>query len=517
MYLVTGEEMVRLDQAAIHRLGIPSLVLMENAGIKVTQAVVNRLAEQGGKKVVIVAGKGNNGGDGFVAARQLAAKGYEVKVFLLGRVEDVKGDARINLDILRRLKIPLLTISDERDLNKLRIALFYADVIVDAIFGTGFKGAVLGLGDKLITLVNNSGVKVIAVDIPSGLEANTGRVYGNCIRADETVTFAFPKVGLFMNQAIDYAGLVTVADISIPASLALEENIQRWIITEDDAKKLIPRRHKNSHKGTYGHAFIVSGSTGMTGAACLSCEGVLIAGAGLVTLGIPASLNSIMEQKLTEVMTKPLPETIEGTLSTAAFQALITTLEQMSVLIMGPGLSQNKETKELVCRLLEEVKIPLVLDADGLNALVGKPGLLAKLKGPCVITPHPGELSRLLDLPVEKIQQNRLNTAVEAAKKLNVTIVLKGNNTVIANPAGQAWVNLTGNPGMATGGTGDVLAGLIGGFICQGLKIDEAAILGVYLHGLAGDDAVQAKGMLSLKASDLLAYLPPAIKKLELK
>jgi NAD(P)H-hydrate epimerase len=488
---------------------------MENAGIKVTQAVVSRLEEQGGKKVVIVAGKGNNGGDGFVAARQLVNKGYDVKVFLLGKMEEVKGDARINLDILRRLKIPLLTIVDERDLNKLRIALFYADLIVDAIYGTGFKGAILGLGEKLISLVNNSGAKVMAVDIPSGLEASTGRVHGNCVRADETITFAFPKVGLFMNQAIDYVGRVTVADISIPATLPQEENIRRWIITEDYAKKLIPQRHGNSHKGTYGHALIVSGSTGMTGAAYLTCEGVLTAGAGLITLGIPASLNSIMEQKLTEVMTKPLPETIDGTLSKAAFHSLTGMLDKISVLVMGPGLSQNTETKELVYALLEEAKTPMVLDADGLNALIGKPDLLAKLKGPCVITPHPGELSRLLEMPADKIQQNRLDTAVEAAKRFKVTVVLKGYNTVIANPEGKVWVNLTGNPGMAVGGTGDVLAGLIGGLICQGLGVDEAAILGVYLHGLAGDEAMQVKGMLALKATDLLAYLPRVMQKLE--
>ncbi|MDW7672992.1 MAG: NAD(P)H-hydrate dehydratase [Bacillota bacterium] len=515
MYVVTGEEMARIDRGAIERYGIPSLILMENAGGKVSEVIVSIAEEENIKKIVIVAGKGNNGGDGLVIARHLANKGLDVKLFLLGNAEQLKGDPLINLEILKKLKVPIIPINNDRDLNKLRIALVYADLIVDAIYGTGFKGAALGLSQQVIELLNRSAVKILAVDIPSGIEASTGKVHGACIKAWKTITFAFPKIGLFLNQAEDYVGEITVVDISIPNWLPKEENIKRWAITEEYIKRIMPKRQLESHKGSYGHVLIISGAPGMTGAAFLASEGALTSGAGLVTLGIPSSLNNIMEQKLTEVMTKPMPETAAGTLSLAALDTIAALSEKMSVMVIGPGLSQEPETQQLVCQLVERATIPLIIDADGLNALAANLDVFTRINVPCLITPHPGELSRLLGKPVEQIQGNRLEAALEAAVKLGVTVTLKGNKTIIATPDGEAWLNLTGNPGLATGGTGDVLTGIIGGLVAQGLKVKKAGILGVYLHGQTGDEISADKGMMGLKASDLLEYLPRVLKRLE--
>lgn len=513
MYVVTGEEMNRIDEAAVERYGIPSIILMENAGLKVTQSILD--IEQHIKKVIVVAGKGNNGGDGLVVARQLFNRGYDVKVFLLGQGEDLKGDSQINFNILKKLDVPIISINTEKDLNMLRIALVYSHLIVDAIFGTGFKGAALGLSEKVIQLMNKSGLKIMSVDIPSGLEAATGKVHGICVKADQTITFAYPKVGLFMNQASQYVGELIVVDISIPDNLAREEGITRYIIQEEEVKKLLPQRYHNSYKNTYGHTLTVAGAPGMTGAAYLTAQGALTIGAGLVTLGIPKSLNNVLEQKLSEVMTKALPETGEGSLSKLACEPLLELTKKMSVLIIGPGLSQHQETKELVIGLLNNIQLPVVIDADAINALADNPEVLKNLKVEAVITPHPGELSRLMGMPVAKIQQNRLGVASECAKKFGVTVVLKGDKTIIANSKGQCWINLTGNSGLATAGTGDVLAGFIGGLISQGLSVDQASILGVYLHGKTADQIIQDKSKLSLIASDLLLYLPHVIKDLE--
>ena len=515
MFIVTGEEMKRIDKSAIERYGIPSMVLMENAGSKVAQVVLELKNSQCLKKVIVVAGKGNNGGDGMVIARHLVNAGLDVKVFLLGQPDDLQDDTRVNYQILRKMAIPIIPVVTEKDLNMLRIALVYADAIVDAIFGTGFQGAVTGIGEKAIQLLNKSGVKIIAVDIPSGLESSTGKVHNVCIKAFTTVTLAYPKVGLYINQGADFSGQVIVVDISIPRGIPAEEQINRWVIEEGEVLRLLPKRHKDSHKGSYGHVLAVAGSPGMTGAAYLCCEGAFAIGAGLVSLAIPKSLNPIMEQKLTETMTLPMPETGEGTFSKLALEPLLSAEKDKSVLMVGPGLSQQGEVGELVQALLQQSQLPLVVDADGLNAIQEPEQLFNKLTKPCVITPHPGELSRLLKISGNKIQNNRIEVVIESAQKLNCTVVLKGHQTVVANPQGKVWINLTGNPGMATAGTGDVLTGIIAGLISQGLTADQAAVVGVYLHGKAGDLAALEKGMHCLKAGDLLVYLPAVIKNLE--
>lgn len=515
LYLVTGEEMRKIDETAISEYNIPSIVLMENAGIKVVQAILQLHEEASShKRITIVAGKGNNGGDGFVIARHLANKGIDIRVFVLGQLKDIKGDSGVNLQILKKMNIPILSLAEDKDLNKLKIGLLYTDLIVDAIFGTGFRGAALGLAEQAIEMINKSGVKVMAVDIPSGLEANTGKTHGACIKADYTISFAYPKLGLVMHSASEYVGQLTVVDISIPKWIPKELGIKRQLITRELIMPMMPKRVEHSHKGTYGHGLVIGGAEGMTGAVCLTGQAALTTGAGLVTIGIPASLNNIVEQKLTEVMTKPLPETQSKSLNREALEPIEELLQKASVLALGPGLSQNPETMSLVRSLLPKVQVPVVIDADGLNALVDHLEILRQIKAPVVLTPHPGEMARLLDTSVKKIQENRINTALKFAMNWGVTLVLKGSHTVVASPDGVIYLNINGNNGMSTGGSGDVLTGIIAGLICQGVPIDRASVLATYLHGDSGDKAREDKGEMALIAGDLIDCLPKALKEL---
>lgn len=512
MYLLSAEEMQRLDRTAINDLGIPGVVLMENAGLQVVEEIHKIIGNPMGKTVTVFAGKGNNGGDGFVIARHLLNAGAEVKIMLFAETTDVAGDAKVNLDILLAMGYKVYPIVKPNSLNIIKLAMVYTDLIVDAVFGTGFKGAVSEHVGNVIDIINSSGKTVVAVDIPSGLEANTGRVYGPCVRATSTVTFAHAKVGLLVQEGPEYVGKLTVADISIPPKLVDSLGIKRYLTTPELVKKIMPVRKPDGHKGTYGRVLVVGGSDGLSGAAAMASMAALRAGAGLVTLAVPASLHDLMEVKLTEVMTKPLPETGEKSISAEAGPGVREMLNGSDVLALGPGISTNSGTVDFVRELLQGLDKPAVIDADGLNALVGTTGILNNCRGPVILTPHPGEMARLLGIKIEEVQNNRIEIALEAAGKWNAIVVLKGYRTVICAPDGTTYVNPTGNPGMATGGTGDVLTGIIAGFLGQGLVPVEAAAAGVYFHGLAGDIAAKDKGILSLTAGDILDYLPMAIK-----
>jgi len=512
--IVTADEMRALDRAAIEDYGISGLVLMENAGRQVVDLIHRVLGEVRGRVVTIFTGKGNNGGDGYVIARHLLNMGAEVKVLSLVNTGEVTGDAAVNLEIWRKIGQKVYIVFQGDGINIVRLALMNTDFIVDAIYGTGFKGKMPEKTGRIIELLNSSGKPIVAVDIPSGLEADTGRINGPCINAHYTVTFGLPKLGLFLETGTDFAGEITVADISLPGVLVEKTAPQRHLITEENVKMWLPHRPSPAHKGTFGRVLVVAGSKGMTGAASLTGEAALRSGAGLVTVAVPETLHNIMEEKLTEVMTAPLPDTGSGSLSREALQRIQILLENIDVLAIGPGLSQAPEVITLIRELIPSLKIPCVLDADALNALAGEVGILRKLQAPVVITPHPGEMARLMGVSPKFIQEDRIGNALKAAAAWNVVTLLKGSRTVVAAPDGTVYINPTGNPGMATGGSGDVLTGIIASLIAQGLKPIRAAAAGAYLHGLAGDLAAEEKGMMGLIAGDILSALPAASKKL---
>ncbi|MBC7342430.1 MAG: NAD(P)H-hydrate dehydratase [Clostridia bacterium] len=516
MQLVTAEEMRRLDQTASSDFHIPSIVLMENAGRQLAEAVKRCLGGRVvGRHVVVFSGKGNNGGDGLVAARHLINWGAEVKVFLLTRGQDLRGDAATNFSALSSMGAKIYEITGDRELQKVQVALMRAEIVIDAIYGTGFRGQAAGLTGQTIQMINEFAKPVIAADLPSGLEADTGKVYGPCIRAQETVTFALPKLGLYLEPGASYAGRITVADISIPASLLGREDIGRQLLTWEWCRRRVKRREVSGHKGTYGHVLVVGGSEGMTGAVVMAGEAALRAGAGMTTAAVPAPLHPILEIKTTEVLTRPLPETPSRGISEQALETILAMASKMSVLAVGPGLGRDPSSQALVRGLVGRAQLPLVIDADGLNALVGHTDVLRQAKMPPVLTPHPGEMARLWGSTTDKVQSNRLEIAENAARAWNAIVVLKGAKTIVAVPGGPTYINPTGNPGMGTAGSGDVLTGAIAAFIAQGLAPAEAACLGVFVHGAAGDLMAGRLGQRGLVAGDLMMGVAEILKQLE--
>ena len=507
MRLVTAQQMRDLDRRAGVEGAVPSLTLMENAGTRAFEVASQMLESPAGKHVAVVCGKGNNGGDGFVVARLLADAGADVSVSLLGNPDEVKGDARANLDLVRRNRIPLTVVSQPAEVPDLR----GYDLVVDAILGTGIRGEVTGLAADGIGAVNDSGCPVLALDVPSGVDADTGVVCGVCVDADATITFALPKIGLLLFPAAEFVGELMVGDIGMPQAILDDSGSRLSVITDEMVADLIPARLPEAHKGTFGHLAVLAGSVGMTGAAAMTAEAGLRAGTGLVTLGAPHSLNDILEAKLTEVMTVPIPEGAGRCFGDLSLETALQLVSRCDAVAIGPGIGRRPETARFVHDLLPQVSKPMVIDADGLNALAEDVTIFGKLQVPAVITPHPGELARLLGTEAGEIQSKRLEAAAEAASRWGVVVVLKGARTVIAEPDGETYINPTGNPGMASGGVGDVLTGAIGGFLAQGLGAVEAAVCGAYLHGSAGDLAAGKIGEVGLIAGDVLQALPLAI------
>ncbi len=429
--------------------------------------------------------------------------------------DTMKGDAAVNMEIWRRMGQKIYTVTQNEDFNTARLLLVKTDLIVDAIFGTGFKGFVKEHIGLIIESINASGKPVIAVDIPSGVEADTGRVNGPCVRANVTVTFGLPKIGLLMEPGASYTGSLRIADISLPLPLLTDNHIKCNMIERSMVKGWLPFRQNYSHKGDYGRVLVIAGSRGMAGAACLTAEAAARIGAGLVNLVVPESIYAPVCAKLTEVMVTPVPETAEGTLSKEALPLIKGLAERADVLALGPGLSTNPQTMEAVRKLISLSNLPLVLDADGINAFINHKDILESYRQPLVLTPHPGEMSRLAESSIDKIQSNRLQEARLWSDRLNAVLVLKGAKTIIAAPDGTAYINVTGNPGMATGGSGDVLTGIIAGLIAQGMDAVTSAAAGVYLHGLAGDEAARKKGLMGLLAGDILSTLPEVTKSIE--
>ncbi|SHG39336.1 NAD(P)H-hydrate epimerase [Thermosyntropha lipolytica DSM 11003] len=515
MKILRAEEMRLIDGMAINEYGIPGIVLMENAGIRTVEVINEILGEIRNKKVVVVAGRGNNGGDGLVIARQLMNGGARVTVFVMGKKEELTPDTRINYEIMQKIKGDIYPLYEPEHMEKFAEEVQKAEIIVDSIYGIGFKGSLQEFEAGVVNIINSRGVPVIAVDIPSGVEADTGKVHSTAVRASHTVTFAAPKWGHILEPGADFTGNLTVADISIPRFLLEQSSLKSNLIREETIKPYWGKRKRESHKGTYGHVLVLGGSLGMTGAVSMAAYAALRAGAGLVTAAVPESLLPIVAGFRPEIMTVPLAETGKAAIAVEALPAIENLLGAVSVCAVGCGMSRYLEAKAIMNFILEKAGVPLVIDADGINALAEDISILKNRQVPVVLTPHPGEMARLLQKSIKEVQADRVEIARSFAVDWNVTLVLKGNKTVVAMPSGDVYVNLTGNPGMATAGSGDVLCGIISGFIAQGLNPQMAAVAGVYVHGRAGDLASMAKGERGLIALDLVEWLPEVLRQME--
>jgi ADP-dependent NAD(P)H-hydrate dehydratase / NAD(P)H-hydrate epimerase len=515
MKIVTAAQMQALDSRTITEAGIPGRTLMEQAGTAVVAAMEHAYGSLAQKRVTVLCGKGNNGGDGFVVARLLRGKRARPSVLLLAHANDVKGDAG---RMYRRFVAAAGSASVHAipKADRIQRELHAADLVVDALFGTGLSSPVSDSYQATIDLLNDiSGTKpypVVSVDLPSGIHADTGAVLGTAVCASLTVTFGLPKVGLYVGPGIDHAGQVHIADIGIPAAYVDAVESRLSLITSQAVRRLLPRRSPSAHKGTFGHAGIIAGSVGKTGAAAIAATAALRVGTGLVTVATPVSVNAVLEAKLLEAMTVAMPETDAQTLASSGLEQLVAFANARSAVAIGPGLTTHPDTAVLIQALLRRLEKSFVLDADGLNAVSEKTVLLDACQNLPILTPHPGEMARLDKTSAQSVNGDRIGTATRFAEKHGVIVILKGARTIVANPDGHAAVCPTGNPGMATAGTGDALTGVIVGLLAQQLSAWDAACAGTYLHGLAGDLAAAEWGQAGMLARDLIARIPLAIQ-----
>lgn len=499
----------RFDALAVKKYGLSILQLMENAGAGVARIVAAELAECKGRRVSVIAGKGANGGDGFVAARHLMAAGVDVKVFCTEPIDNIRGEASVNAAIWMKMGGSVARLSTPRDIERHSAEIRSSDVIVDALFGTGLSSDVKGVAAKIIDLVNGTSSRVVAVDIPSGIDASTGGRLGVAVEADVTAAMAAPKIGSYLYPGRACSGRVEAVDIGLSPDLldgAVSSNVA--LITDALVSATLRPRGVDAHKGSCGHLLVLAGSQGMTGAAYMSGVAAMRTGAGLVTIAIPESLNSVMEAKTTEVMTRPLPEAAGGRLGLVSYDAIREALTGKTAAIIGPGLGTSDELGELLSRLIKIIDKPLLIDASGLDAVSSRFHLLKRSKYPVVLTPHPGEAGRLLGISAHEVQMDRVGATQAIAKKSGAVVVLKGAGTVIADSSGRVFIGHTGGPGLATAGTGDVLSGMIGAFLSQGYGALEAAYCGVHIHGLTSDEIRKGGVEAGMMATDLLPVIP---------
>jgi NAD(P)H-hydrate epimerase len=511
MRVLTSAQMREADRRTIEEIGLPSVVLMENAGRQVAAAIVSAFEDLEAMRVAVLCGPGNNGGDGFVVARVLAARGLDVGVYLVGRADEVTGDARTNLDVLRNLGHDIVEVGDAPAWELHGTDVLGADLIVDALYGTGLRGPLEGLAQTVVDDVNSSTRPVVAIDLPSGLSADSPDVPGPAIDATMTVTLGAPKLPLVLPPGELRAGSLIVADIGIPEPV-IGAVSGPWIdvLTRDAMRELIEPRSPESHKGDYGRILIVAGSPGKTGAAALAALAALRSGAGLVTVAAPASSTPAIAAQGAEFMTLPLAEASDGTVDGSAIDALLEF--PADVIAIGPGLGRSPTATAVVQALVERTGVPLVLDADALYAFAGEGDRLLGREGlDLIVTPHAGEMARLVGRTAEDVQAHRLEVARAFAADHRVHVVLKGYRTIIASPEGRTSINPTGNAGMATAGSGDVLSGVVAAWLGQLLDAEAAARLAVFLHGLAGDLAEADEGEVALIAGDILAHLGDAV------
>ncbi len=509
MRLVTADEMRMADDTAINEYGIPGCVLMENAGQSVVHEAEKILGTLSGKKAAIFCGGGNNGGDGLVVARHLYNRGCEVRLYFLADPDVFRGDALTNYNIITNMGIAGFQLSEGNRLNVARMALWSSDIAIDAIFGTGMRDNVQDTALAIINMLNESDTPVISCDIPSGLSSTTGQPLGAAVRANVTVTFGYCKMGLVLPAAKPYVGKLVVADISLPTQV--EENLgsRRELIDEEFCRRWLVPRELESYKGDFGHVGIFAGSKEMPGAAILASLGALKMGAGRLTAALPSAVRPALTAQLPEAMLlSPTDNEIGGIAMNnlddiAAFP--------VDTWLIGPGMGRDDLTLDAIREFIPKLTVPAVIDADALFAVCGYLRLLKKSAVPLVITPHPGEMAKLLGVSISDVQSNRVAVAEGFAKQTDVVVVLKGAGTVIATPEGRVFINNTGNPGMATGGSGDVLAGMIATLLAQGMVPAVAAACAVWVHGKAGDIAAANGGLSGLLAGDIADAVPAAL------
>jgi len=505
MKVSTVEQMRALDQNAIKTYGIKDELLMENAGLA-TFSVIQSEYGIAGRRFVIFCGVGNNGGDGFVVARKINSNGGTVKLYVLGNPDKFTGAARMNLDIARRIDIEMATIADTAGMDSVRMDILHADAVVDAVFGTGLDREVGGIYASAIELINQSEKTVFSVDIPSGVNGNTGRIMGHAVRADYTVTFGLPKIGNMLYPGHELCGRLYVTHISFPPVMYEALKIQ----TNEPIK--LPARTRDGHKGTFGQTLFIAGASGYYGAPYFAAESFLKAGGGYSRLASPEAVTPFLANKGSEIVFIPQKETASGSIALANKPCLAEVAENMDMIVMGPGLSLNEETQQLVRELTETIRKPVLIDGDGITAVCKDLDIIRQRRSPTILTPHIGEMSRITGLTTDEINTDKINILQRTAGDLNAIIVLKGAHSLIGYPDGQVYINMSGNPGMATAGSGDVLTGTIAAMFGLGLTIEEAVRKGVFIHGLSGDLAAGELGEDGITAQDILDYLPGAVK-----
>ncbi len=523
MKLVSMEQMRLLDRRMIEDYDTPGEVLMEWAGLGVAD-VLQHMTEIVGFNnpfIRLIAGRGNNGGDAFAAARQLKEWGYGAEVWLAGLTSDIHGDALTHLSRARAAGVSLRELPSRQDWDHAAADLSTADILVDGILGTGLAGPARGAAVGAIQYINSRARDglVLAIDIPSGLNADTGLADGEAVFADVTVTMGLPKLGFVEPCALEYVGCIEVVDLGMPEELIAEvvPDHDKELIHLSDLRGLFPRRPRASHKGDYGHVLMMGGARGYSGAITMAARAAGRSGAGLVTVVVPASIAPIVAIGAPEAMVMPAPETEIGSLSSEAWNAWSSQMDRFSAILLGPGLTRHEQSLALVRSVIRDCRTPLVLDADALSVIEGQPHWIEKASCPVVITPHPGEMAKLFVQRIDHVQKDRIGMALAAAKYTRATVVLKGAGTVVAAEGQPACINLTGNPGMATAGSGDVLAGILAGLLGQGIKPFDAARAAVYLHGRAGDLASWRRSQAGMLAGDLIDELPYAFRDVSMR
>lgn len=509
MKLLTPGQMREIDREAIERIGIPGIVLMENAAFQVSMKAAEILSQKNGRRVLVAAGYGNNGGDALAVTRHLLSMGYSVSLYMLCPPDSLKGDAAVNANILRNMGFAM-ELLDDSSLDSFAECCREADLVIDGLFGTGLNRDIEGTALEAVYIINRYSNCTLSIDIPSGIDGLTGRIRGGCVRADYTVTFFLPKLGMVQYPAASCLGELTVADIGIPYALA--DGLETCELTDSAMiSAILPPRPEDGHKGTFGKVLVIAGSYSMPGAAILCARSAYRMGSGLVRLAVPREIVPILAAGITEAIYAPL-ESRGGHIVCPGRDELEQLLDSSDAVLIGPGLSCNDDTRELVHNVIDLCKKPLVLDADALNAIAPDAGALSRLKCEAVITPHPAEMARLLGSDTANVQSDRIGTAKAFAEEYGITVVLKGAGTVIAGPDGRVCINPTGNNGMATAGSGDVLAGMTVSLLGQDVPPFEAAVAAAYIHGLAGDRAAAEKGACAMTASDIQEWIGEELK-----